>query len=92
MNQRGYTEVTVIVAGAIEDEQIFEADQGHLLDAYLNAVAVNAKEDGEPTEVYLLEHSHPILDENEEVIECACAQYVTDQHPAFVYNEPKRSA
>jgi hypothetical protein len=88
--EQGYVEATVIVEGAVDGSSIFGELGGMIpesmfagsLDEYISKVAREAKSDGLWTEVYILEHFHPLDDED-----CECAQYVTDGRPAYSWNE-----
>jgi hypothetical protein len=71
-----YAEVTVIVDGAVEQEETFH--DYLLMDEFINGIREEARGDGYPTEIRVLEHGH--ADDGEE---CACAQYKTDHHPRY---------
>lgn len=79
----GYTEVTVIVDGALEESENFGGGKAEAarFDAFLARVEAEAEADGLLTEVYTLDHPHA-----EDAEECACAQYATDHHPAWTFN------
>lgn len=73
-----YDQVSVVVDGALESEEIFT---DYLLESeYIRSVAEDALGDGYETEVYVIEHDHSPDDE-----ECACVQYLTDHHPRYVF-------
>ena len=74
-----YAQVTVVVDGALEAEETFH--DYALMDEYIKGVEQDALGDGCPTEVYILEHEHA-----DDVEDCACAQFVTDHHPAYSWN------
>lgn len=76
-----YRTVTVVVDGALEDEQYFTNDVAgsDALSAYLDRTYEAAIGDRKRTEVYVLYHSHEIG------AECECAQYATDHRPEFVW-------
>lgn len=73
-----YAEVTVIVNGALEEEETFH--DYALMDAFLAEVRREASSHGYPTEVFVLYHEHPLQ------AECECIQFETDHHPLFTYN------
>jgi hypothetical protein len=74
-----YADVTVIVDGALEEQQSFT---DYLLqNEYIEQIKAEALGDGYPTEIYVLEHDH---DPNDDY--CACAQYRTDHHPYWSHN------
>jgi hypothetical protein len=74
-----YAEVTVIVDGAVEQEETFH--DYLLMNAFIDGVREDAAGDGYPTEVYVMEHEH-----DETGQECSCAQYVADHHPRHAWN------
>lgn len=78
----GYTEFTVIVDGALDEELMLEwADedydvkQSSLLDGCEQSVRAG---DCTEVDVFIIEHAHEMSDE-----ECACVQYLTDHAPTF---------
>jgi hypothetical protein len=68
---RTFLEASVVVDGALADEREF--DDGGDLDAWVDAVG---REATAPTEVYVLQHTHP-----DDYDECLCAQYATSHRP-----------
>lgn len=77
----GYWTVTVVVHGAIEDEeQINVTEEGDLRE-YLHQTWVAAQADGIRTEVYVLRHDHPVWEDGS----CECIQFVTDMRPTHVF-------
>ena len=74
-----YAEVTVIVDGA---EEQFETFTDYLLmEQFIDGAREDAEGDGYPTEVYVQYHEHDLQD-----TECSCAQYETDHHPQYSWN------
>lgn len=74
-----YAEVTVIVDGVQESFDTFY--DYNYLNLWLDEIREDALGHGYPTEVYVMYHEHAATEE-----ECACAQYITDHHPAYSYN------
>lgn len=84
---RGYYEVFTVVSGAREGEvEIDFRTPGHnpdqALQDFVNDVAMAAALDGEPTEVYVLEHYH----DPEDCENCSCVQYLTSMKPVITFN------
>jgi hypothetical protein len=77
-----YAEVTVIVAGALESEEI--TFNQHDLDEFIATVREAAEIDGLPTEVHILHHDHD--DPTGEDFSCECVQYEQSHKPAFTFN------
>ena len=76
-----YAEVSVIVDGALDKEETFH---DYALQAeFIDSVREDARSDGYPTEVYILDHDHDHLGDGEE---CACIQYAQDHRPAHAWN------
>jgi hypothetical protein len=73
-----YAEVTVIIDGAVETEEIYH-DQV-FMDHCLESIAEDALGHGYPTEVYIMYHDHAFG------MDCECIQYVADHRPVFQYN------
>ena len=76
-----YTEVSVVVDGALEEEQTFH--DYLLLNEYVATIEDDAKSHGYLTQVYIIEHEHADLEGDEE---CVCVQYLTDHHPSYSWN------
>jgi hypothetical protein len=74
-----YAEITVIVNGAVQDEETFT--DYTLEDAFIRTIEEEAAGHGYPVEVFELYHEHALTSE-----ECECAQYVTDHHPRWSWN------
>jgi len=78
----GFTEVTIIVDGAVESDETFKGFDTTELEVYLERQKTEALEafglTGIETEIYTMEHEH---DESED--DCSCAQYLTDHHPIW---------
>jgi hypothetical protein len=74
-----YAEVTVIVDGAMEDCEIFHDDT--LLSEFVDTIREEAESDGYPTQIFVQYHDHEVADD------CECAQFETDHHPAYSFNE-----
>jgi hypothetical protein len=70
-----YAEVTVIINGAIESEEVIT--DSAILSDYISQVKSEALDDDITMEVYVLYHEHVPMEE------CMCAQYVTDHHPVW---------
>lgn len=76
-----YTEITVLVGGAVEQSETFNYDDifevvklyGFIADTQKEAV-----EHPELIELYELRHDHDELGQDEE---CTCVQYLTDHKP-----------
>ncbi len=79
-----YVDASVVVEGAVEEDATFH--DYLLFEEWLRGVEEDAAGHGYLTEVYVIEHEHDDLKEDEE---CACVQYLTDHHPAYVYNGPE---
>ena len=78
---QSYVQATLVVDGALDDEQTFGEDESELLEVWLDNNKVLAIEHPEQrTEIYLLEHGHP-----PDMEECSCVQYLTDHHPFWAY-------
>lgn len=75
-----YTQMTVIVDGALDYEQDYY-DYVMLDDAIRN-VREDALDDGYHTEIYLIHHDHHPDGE-----ECTCVQHLQDHNPAYVFND-----
>jgi hypothetical protein len=75
VSESGYTTVTVIVAGALDEVDHFNDNEQEDMEAYL---ALLETEDfgNEKAEVYLLRHDHPLDDGD-----CECIQFITDHLP-----------
>lgn len=74
-SETGYTEVTVVVDGALDKEETFRNPTG--AQAYIEAIIAESKLDKVPTQIFKLDHDHA------EGEECECAQYVTDHKPIY---------
>jgi hypothetical protein len=77
----GYTEVTVIVEGAVDGTTNFGPNDKSLMEAFIEAIERDAKEDGLRTEVYVQYHGHSLR-----VEDCVCAQYEQDGRPTYSWN------
>jgi len=75
-----YLDASVIVDGALEEDARFH--DYLVFEEWLNGVEEDANSHGYLTEVYTIEHDHEESDE-----ECSCAQYLTDHHPSYIYNQ-----
>lgn len=73
-----YAVLTVIVDGALESEETYH-DDALLNEAIAQEIAA-AEGNGYRTEIDVRYHEH------DDDIECECAQYETDGHPAYVIN------
>ena len=80
-----YAEVSVIVNGALEEEETFT--DYLLLEEYVKNIESDAEDHGYLTEVHIVQHEHEPLQGDDE---CACVQYLTDHHPTYVYNGEER--
>lgn len=76
-----YVELSVIVEGALEIEEIFHDET--LMRERINEIRSDAEGDGYRVEVFLLWHDHEDLAGGEE---CFCVQYLTDHRPAVTFN------
>ncbi len=72
-----WLEVQVVVEGAV-DETLEIRDPAYL-DKAIDKVERQFKEDGVPTEVFVLHH---LCDGQGD---CVCAQYALDSHPAYTF-------
>jgi hypothetical protein len=92
-----YDEVSVVVDGVLEQVVCFDASQRVIASDYgmtqadgtqwtdfLDGIEATASQSGLRYEVFILSHGHP-MDIGDE--ECACAQYVTDHNPNYVFND-----
>lgn len=77
-----YTELTLIVEGALEESQIFYPADGSIMDAWIEACEEAAQLDGMESEIFKLEHNHEVT-----LADCTCAQFVTDHHPIHHWNK-----
>lgn len=77
----GYTEITVIVGGAVDEDRVFTTEETQDMDAYLARIKCEDFS-GELAEIFRLYHSH-------EQGECECAQYVTDHAPWWTNRSPE---
>jgi len=75
-----YADVSVIVDGALEEDERFHDYM--LLDAFVSVIEEDQKDHGYPVEVYILEHDHEEPNGDEE---CACAQYLQDHRPSYTF-------
>lgn len=80
-----FVEATLICDGAVEETQIFEADERLSLDKWLKDEKGIAQSmfGANVTEIYLLEHGH-----DNDGAECSCAQYLTDHNPYWFHKKP----
>lgn len=76
-----YADVTVIVDGALEKEEIFH--DYALMDDFIEKEVEDAESDGYPTEIFVLYHSHEDLKDGEE---CQCIQFEQDHKPYRTVN------
>ena len=74
-----YADVTVIVDGAVGTENTFY--DYALMEQFIDTIRDEAMGDGYPTDVYIQYHEHDMTDN-----ECMCAQYETDHHPDYSWN------
>lgn len=72
-----YADVTVVVDGAVEEEERF-TDETLMLD-YVRTLEDEAAGHGYPVEVFILRHEH-------EPRECECVQFLQDHKPAYRFN------
>jgi hypothetical protein len=72
-----YADVSVVVDGALEDEQTFYDET--LMAEFIREIEDEARSDGYPTQVYVLFHDHPEG-------ECECIQYVQSHKPYAEFN------
>ena len=94
----GYTEVTVIVDGALSEERTFEdVGESNLMELFIDGWKQSKWDIDETTvEIYKLHHDHepmgndsslegvdPYPNENE----CMCIQYLTDHTPYWSNHE-----
>jgi len=75
-----YADVTVIVDGAVEEEERF-TDEAMMRD-YIAGIEEEQVGHGYPVEVYVIEHDHAPA-------ECECHQYVQDGRPRFTFPDPR---
>ena len=82
----GYTEVTVVVDGALDDWCTFTNEDTML--QYISEVEAAAKEDGLPTQVHTLFHEHDEItaEEADAGDECSCIQYLQSHLPTYEWN------
>lgn len=73
-----YAELSIVVNGALESTEIYFDET--LLNEAISYFKEDAESHGYPTQVYVSYHDHS------PDIECECAQYETDHHPAYEYN------
>ncbi len=76
-----YLDASVIVDGALEEDSTFH--DYLVFEAWLEGVKEDAASHGYLTEVFVVEHDHADLEQDEE---CACVQYLTDHHPYLTLN------
>lgn len=77
----GYATVTVVIGGALAEElDVQERDWDAYLNAALSEWDAQSQADAEEIEMYVLWHEHA------PDIECECAQYAQDHHPAYTWN------
>jgi hypothetical protein len=74
-----YFDVSVIVNGALEETAEFY--DYLVFEDWLESLKSDAESHGYLTEVYVIEHDH-----SPAVEDCVCVQYLTDHHPAHVFN------
>lgn len=76
-----YSEVTVIVDGAQEEDETFT---DYLLqEEFITKIGMDAVDHGYHTEVFVINHEHDMTDE-----ECSCVQMLTDHSPYQEWNKP----
>jgi len=75
-----YIDASVIVDGALEEDATFT--DYLVFEDWLKGIERDARSHGYRTEVYVIEHAHPL----EDGADCACVQYLTSHHPAHVFN------
>lgn len=76
-----YIDVSVVVNGALEESDTFL--DYLVFEDWLESLKADAESHGYLTEVYAVEHDHPLSED-----ECTCVQYLTDHHPAYIFNGP----
>lgn len=78
-----YVEATVIVDGALAEEETFSDGQAEELNAWLTRQKELAMaHPDQETQVYLMDHGHP-----PDMEDCSCAQYLTDHHPYWKWGK-----
>ena len=70
----------MIVEGALEQEEDCEAWDG--VQNIINEQTRAAMEDGRETQIYVLQHDHKHLEDDE----CSCDQYLSDHAPYLTLN------
>lgn len=84
-NARHYIEAYTVVEGALDDEREFfdrdNAQAEYWYGRWVERVKDAAREDGAQTDLYRIDHDHPI-DMGDDV-EDTCVQYLTDHRPEW---------
>lgn len=80
-----FIEATLVCDGAVEQTQIFEADERLTLEEWLRDEkgVAHSQFGANVTEIYLLEHGH-----DNDGHECSCSQYLQDHKPYWFYKKP----
>lgn len=76
----GYTDVMVLIDGAVEYQEVFERDEEEVLERFLEDVKAEAEDAGVVAECFVLYHDHPLDGD-----ECGCVQYLQNHYPAVVF-------
>lgn len=83
-----YTELTLIIEGALDESAIFFPNDSAEMDQWLESVQSDAQLSGLETQVFKIEHAHDVrpgvLAED-----CVCVQFLTDHHPLFHWNKKR---
>lgn len=74
----GYTDISVIWAGALDTAEAFSDEQGADMDALIASVKNEAGNTDESVQIYALYHDHDIS-----TADCVCVQYLTDHSPLW---------